>query len=147
MLSEVPDAFDFRLTGEEAIESRPAYVIEGTPRAGYRPKSSEAKMLLPRLKIQVWIDKADLNWVRLRAEVIDTISWALCLIRLEPGARFDVEQRRLNNEVWLPVTARITGSARLALVKKVNLEEDLTFKNFRRFQTDSQMVSTSEATR
>jgi hypothetical protein len=33
------------------------------------------------------------------------------------------------------------GSARIALIKKVNMEQDLTFKNFRKFQTDSEMVS------
>lgn len=144
MLSEIPDAFDFRLQREESIGSRPVYVIEGTPRAGYHPKSAEAHQILPHLKLTVWIDQAGLNWVRLHAEVIDPVSWALCLVRLEPGARFEIEQTRVNNEVWLPRIARITGSAKLAMIKKIHLEEEMTFKNFRRFQTDSQMVSSTE---
>jgi hypothetical protein len=141
MLSEIPEAFDFHLRGEEVIESRPTYVVEGTPHPGYQPKSSAARLILPKLKVTVWIDKADLNWVRIHADVIDFVSWALCLFRLAPGAEFDVQQTLVNNEVWLPRTAKIAGCARIALVKKVNMEQDLTFKNFRRFQTDSQMVS------
>jgi hypothetical protein len=143
MLSEIPEAFDFRLRGEESIESRPAYIIEGTPHLGYQAKSTEARLILPKLKITVWIDKADLNWVRIHAEVIDFVSWALCLVRLAPGAHFDIEQTLVNNEVWLPHAAKITGSARIALIKKVNMEQEQTFKNFRKFQSDSQIVAES----
>ena len=141
MLAEIPDAFDFKMRGEETIESRPAYVIEGTPHPGYRARSTEARLILPRIKITVWVDKADLNWVRIHADVIDFVSWALCLFRLAPGAQFDVQQTRVNDEVWLPHFAKISGSARIALIKKVNMQQDLTFKNFRKFQTDSQIVS------
>jgi hypothetical protein len=141
MLREIPDAFDFHLRGEELVNGRLAYVIEGTPHAGYRFANSEARMILPKLKITAWIDKADLIWVRLHAEVIETVSWALCLVRLAPGAHFDLEQTRVNGEVWLPLSVRVTGSARVALFRKLNLQQEATFKNFRRFQTDSQVVS------
>jgi hypothetical protein len=141
MLNEIPEAFDFRLRGEEVIESRPTYVVEGTPHPGYQAKSAAARLILPKIKVTVWIDQADLNWVRIHADVIDFVSWALCLFRLAPGAQFDVQQTLINNEVWLPRSAKIMGSARIALIKKVNMEQDLTFKNFRKFQTDSQMVS------
>ena len=145
MLREIPDAFDFRLRGEELVNGRPAYVIEGTPRPGYRAKSSEGRLILPHIKITTWLDKADKNWVRLNAEVIEPISWAFCLVRLAPGTRFELQQTYINNEVWLPQFVRVTASARVALVKKVNKQQEHTFKNFRRFQTDSQVLATVEA--
>jgi hypothetical protein len=144
MLREIPDAFDFRLRGEETVNDRPTYVVEGTPHAGYRAKSAEARLILPHLKITTWIDVADMNWVRLHAEVIDTISWAFCLVRLAPGTQFDLQQIHINNEVWLPHLVRITGSGRVALFKKINMQQEHTFKNFRKFQTDSQIVAASE---
>ena len=141
LLNEIPDAFDFRLRGEEAVDGRPAYVVEGVPHPGYRPKSSEGRTFLPRLKITTWIDKADHNWVRLHAEVIEPISLALCLVRLAAGAQFDLQQTYINNEVWMPHVVRITGSARVALIKKINMQQEHTFRNFRRFQADSQIVA------
>jgi len=144
MLNEIPDAFDFRLRGEDVVDSRPVYVVEATPRAGYHPKSSEARILLTKLKATAWIDKADLSWVRIDAEVIDDITWGLCLFRLSRGARLEIKQTRVNNEVWLPRYLRVSGSARIAFVKK-RMEQDLTFKDFRKFQSDSQIVSVTEA--
>jgi len=145
MLHEIPEAFDFRLLREEEVDSRRVYVIQGTPRAGYRPQSADARILLPKLKLTAWIDKADFNWVKMNAEVIETITWALCLFKLSPGARFELQQTRVNDEVWLPKHTWAMLSARVAFVKKVNLEQEATFRNFRKFQSDSQMVSSSVA--
>ena len=145
MLNEIPDAFDFSFRAEEEVDSRPVYVIEGTPRAGYRPQNADARILLPKLKLTVWIDKADFDWVRINAEVIDTITWGLCLFKMSPGARFELQQTRVNDEVWLPKHTRVLVSARVAFVKKLNMEQEATFKNFRKFQSDSQIVSSSAA--
>jgi hypothetical protein len=144
MLREIPEAFDFRIRAEEVVDSRPVYVIEGTPRPGYRPQNSDARMVLPKLKLTGWIDKADFNWTRIDAEVIDTITWGLCLFKLSPGARFQLQQTRVNDEVWLPKHTWVTLSARVAFVKRVNLEQEATFRNFRKFQSDSHIVSSSE---
>lgn len=145
MLKEIPEAFDFRLRGEEVVNARPAYVIEATPRAGYRPSNAEARMFLPNLKATLWIDKSDLNWVRVDAEVIDNISWGWFLLRLAKGAHLHMEQTRVNEEVWLPRHVQMAGAARVGLVKKLNLEHDLTFRDYRRFQTDAQLRLKREA--
>jgi hypothetical protein len=140
VLNEIPEAFDFRLRGEEAIDSRPVYVIDATPKSGYRVRNSEARRVLPKLKATLWIDKADLSWVRVNAEVIDSISVGFFLFRVAKGARMEIEQRRVNEEVWLPLRVRMSASATVGLVKKLRVEEELTFRNFRKFQSDSQVV-------
>jgi hypothetical protein len=140
MLKEVPDAFEFRLRGEETIESRPAYVIDAAPRPDYRPRNAQARLLLPNLKATFWIDKFDFNWVRLDAEVVDTIAYGWFLVRLSKGARLRVERTRVNNEVWLPKRVSLAGSARLALVRKLNVEQEHTYRNYRKFQSDSELI-------
>ncbi len=147
MLNEIPEAFDFRLRGEELIEGRAVYVIDATPRAGYRPRNSQARLLLPKLKATLRIDKADLSWVRLHAEVIDSISVGLFLLRLSKGARLEVEATRVNEEVWLPKRVSLSASARVGLVKKLNVQQEMTFRNFRKFQSDSSVVSGAEVIR
>ena len=144
MLNEIPDAFEFRLRGEEVIESRPVYVIDARPRAGYRGRNSQARLFLPKLQATLWIDKADLSWVRLHAEVVDTISVGLFLLRLSKGARLEMDQKRVNEEVWLPERVLMSASARVGLVKRLNVQQEMTFRNFRKFQSDSQVVTGPE---
>ena len=143
MLKEVSEAFDFRLLREETVGSRPVYVVEGTPRPDYHGRNAEARLLLPKLKLTAWIDKRDLSWTRVHAEVINDVAWGLCLFKLAKGAQLDMEQVHINDEVWFPRVLRMKGSARV-VIKRVNIEQELTFKDFRRFQSDSQIISTSE---
>ena len=145
MWKEIPEAFTFRMRGEETIESRPTFVIDAVPRPGYRGKNTQARLLLPNMKGTFWIDKADLNWVRVDAEVIDNVSYGWFLFRLAKGARLRIERIRLNNEVWLPSRVRLAGSARLALVRKLNVEQEYTFSNYRKFQSDSELILWREA--
>jgi hypothetical protein len=139
-LNEVPDAFDFRISGEAQIDGRSAWIIEGTPRPGYRPHSGMAR-LFPKFRGKLWIDKADYQWVKTEAEATGDISWGLFLARLSKGARLDIRMTRVNDEVWLPMRIAAKASARLALVKKYNIESETSFSNYRKFQVDSQVVA------
>jgi len=44
-LKELPDAFDFHLAGEEALASGEVYVIDATPKPGYKPTLPSAGVL------------------------------------------------------------------------------------------------------
>ena len=139
-LDEVPDAFNFRIAGEAQIDGRGAWVIEGTPRPGYHARTSLAR-LFSKFRGKLWIDKADYQWVKTEAEVTDNISWGLFIARLSKGARLDVQMTRVNDEVWLPKHIQAKASARLALVKKYNIETDTSFSNYRKFQVESRVVA------
>lgn len=139
-LDEVPDAFDFKITGEQPIDGRDAWVIEGIPRPGYRGRTTLGK-LFPKFRGKLWIDKADYQWVKTEAEVTGDISWGLFIARLSKGARLDIQMTRVNDEVWLPKHIEAKASARLALVKKYRIESDTTFSNYRKFQVESRVVA------
>ena len=142
-LKEIPEAYEFRLAGEENIEGRNVYVIEARPRAGYRPRDLRAG-ILTKFRGRFWIDKAEYQWVRVEAEVIDTVSFGLFLARLGKGCRVEFQQARVNDGVWLPRRISVSIDARLALVKKLRREQDITYRNYRKFQADSRVVSTTE---
>lgn len=139
-LRELPEAFVFRLLGEESLDGRELYVIEGKPRPGYQPRSKGARYF-PKLQGKIWVDKETYNWVKTEAEVIDTISYGLFLARLAKGAHLSFEQARVNNEVWLPKRVHAEASARLALLRKLQAEVEITYSNYRKFQSDSRIVS------
>jgi hypothetical protein len=140
-LREIPDAFDLRLEGEARVDGQDAWVISGTPKAGYHPQSRDAKALL-KIRGKLWIDKATYEWVRVEAETTGTISFGLILAWLNPGARLELEQTRVNEEVWLPRRMWVKGTGRVGVLKRIAMEEEITWNNYRKFHVDSRIVGT-----
>jgi len=138
-LLELPDAFRFTLAGEETLNGGTAYVIDGTPKPGYRPKNSSTAFF-PKVKLRFWIDKTDYQWVKVDIESLDTITFGGFLIRLAKGTHMTIESARINNEVWLPKHAAIKGSVRIALVKVIHGEITYTFSDYKKFQAESRIV-------
>jgi hypothetical protein len=143
-LLEVPEAYDFRILGEEILNGRAAYIIAGEPRPDFRPNLNAARVL-PKLRPKLWIDKDSSQWIKMEADVTDTITWGGFLLRLHPGSHIEIEQTLVNNEVWLPLHAHISFDARVALVKAMRLEIDAKFSDYKKFRTDSKVISVQEA--
>lgn len=138
-MREVGDAFDFNIAGQDRVEGREVWILDATPRRSYHPRSRDAKVL-PHVRGRLWIDKQTYHWVKLEAEVMDPVTWGLFLVRLGKGARVRIDETRVNDEVWLPRWISITASARLGIFKQLRVQQETTYKNFRKFQTDSHMV-------
>jgi hypothetical protein len=143
-MKELPDAFDFRLVGEESLNGGKAWVIDATPKPGYKPKLSSA-FYFPKMKARLWIDRNDYQWIKIEAETLDTISVGGFLFRLAKGTHLTIEQTRINNEVWLPKHVLLRGSARIALIKGIRGEFEFTFSDYKKFQAESRVVSMGEA--
>jgi hypothetical protein len=142
-LLEVPEAYDFRIVREETLNGRPAFVISGEPRESFRPNLNAARVL-PKLRPELWIDKNNYQCIKLEADVIDTIVWGGFLLRLHPGSHIELEQTPVNDEVWLPLHARINLYARVALFKTMRLDVDVTFSDYKKVRTDSKVISVEE---
>ena len=87
---ELADAFEFRLVGEGKLDGHSIFIIEAMPRQGYQPRSRTAK-LFRSLKGRFWVDQQDHQIVKVEAEVIDTISVGLFLVRVAKGSRATLE--------------------------------------------------------
>jgi hypothetical protein len=142
-LKELPDAFDFRLIGEEALASGAVYVIDAMPKPGYKPKLPSSAYF-PRVKARLWIDKNDYHWARIDVETLDTISFGGFLVRLAKGTRLVIEQAHVNQEVWLLKGLTVQVSARVALIMSVRRDIIITLSDYKKFQVDSRLVSTAQ---
>jgi hypothetical protein len=142
-LRELPDAFDFRMAGEESLNGGHAWVIDATPKPGYKPKLASASFL-SHVKARLWIDKTDYQWIKASIETQSTISFAGFLVRLAPGSVVNLEQVKINDEVWLPKSIEVRIAARVALIKMVRLEQFYTYSDYKKFQADSRIVEVSE---
>jgi hypothetical protein len=142
-VGEVADAYNFRLIGMDNLDGRETYVIDAEPRPDFEPHTKEAK-ILPKFRFRAWIDQAESQWVKLDAECIDTVSLGWFLARVHKGSRLLIDQTRINDEVWLPRHVAIKVDVRVALLKNFNVEADVTYRDYKKFRTDTKIVPVGE---
>ena len=138
-VGEVADAYNFRLIGIESLDGRETYVIDAEPRPDFQPHLKDAKVL-PKFRFRAWIDRAESQWVKLDAECIDTVSVGWFLARIHKGSRLLIDQTRINDEVWLPRHVAVKVDVRVALLKNFNLDADVTYRDYKKFRTDTKIV-------
>ncbi len=142
-LLEIPDAFDLKIAGEDSVDGHPAWIIDAQPRPGYKGKARRWE-LLTKFKGRIWVDQKEYQWVRVEAETIAPVSFGWVLARLDPGAKVTFRQARVNSEIWLPVHATTHADARLGLIKKFHADVEVTWKDYKKFQTDSRILPAEE---
>jgi hypothetical protein len=142
-LREIPEAFSFRLVGEENISGKPAWIITADPKPDFHPKDIRAK-ILSKMRGKIWVDKGEYQWVKVEAEVLDTISVGMALFRVAPGGSISFEQARVNDEVWLPAHIHVRADARVAYLKKMHAEVEVNYRDYKKFQSDSRIVATDD---
>jgi hypothetical protein len=145
-VTEIADAFNFRLAGSEAIDGRDTWVLEGEPRPGYQPRQRGAKML-SKFQGRVWIDKSEAQWVKLDIVAIDTLSFGFVLARIHKGTRVLVELTKVNDEVWLPKHIQFHLDARIALFKGYNEDVEVNFRDYKKFRTATKITVVGEEIR
>ncbi len=140
---EISDAYNFRLAGTDNIGGRETYMVDADPRPGFQPHLKYANYL-SKFRFRVWIDRAEMQLVKMDAECIDTVSWGLFVARIHKGARIQVEQTRVNDEVWLPKHESVKLDVRVALLKNFNIDQDTTYRDYKKFRTDTKIVGVGE---
>jgi hypothetical protein len=138
-LREVPEAFLLTLQGTEQFGGRPVWIIQAEPKPGYKPKIKRAE-ILTKLRGKIWVDQSDYQWVKAEVEVINPISFGLGLLWLAPGSILNFDQVRVGDEVWLPAHISVRADARVAYLRKLREELDVTYRDYQKFQADSHVV-------
>lgn len=130
-MSQLGDAFDFTLVKTDTINGRPVYVLSARPRPSYHPPNAEAKALTG-MQGTMWIDGADFHWVKVEAKVVHPVSIEGFLARVMPGTRFELDQVRVGQDVWLPSRFVMRSRAKVLLLFSHNSSEEETYSGYRR---------------
>lgn len=141
---EVADAYHFTFVSMESLDGRETYVIDCDPRPDFQPHMKESKFL-SKARGRIWIDKDDSQLRKLDAEFIDTVSVGLFLARIHKGSRVIFETTRINDEVWLPQHVSVKADVRVALVKNLDLDIDVTDRDYKKFRADTKITPLGEA--
>jgi hypothetical protein len=144
MFRAIPDAYDMKVIGEEEVEGHEVWVLSATPRPGFKPFNRPTSWL-SKMEGKLWIDKKRLIWLRAEIETLETITFGWVLARLGKGSTMSFEQQHVNGEVWVPRRIEVHFDARLALLKKVRGMAETLYSDYKKFSSDSQIVSTTLA--
>lgn len=135
-----PEAYTLAFEPETILNGRGTYVLKADPKPDYRGKYAH---ILTKARCKLFIDKTDFTLARIEADVLQPITFGLFLAKLSEGAHLSFEQVRVNDEVWLPKDVSVHANAR-ALVKTFRFDEHLEFSDYRKFQSESKIVSVNE---
>jgi len=135
MLDELTKAFEFHLQGQRRLGRYNVYVLNATPRPGYKPPNRDCEVL-PGMKGHLWIDTKTYQWVKVEAEVIHPVAIEGFLAQVEPGTRFELEKAPVEGDIWLTTHYVMKASAKVLFLIPHHSQEDDTYSNYHR-QTSS----------
>jgi hypothetical protein len=130
LLEQLTEAMNFTFVGQEVVDSHLVDVFEAVPRAGYVPKSMQMQVL-PGMKGKLWIDHTSFRWVKVQAEVVKPVSIAGFLARVEPGTRFELQERPINPSIWLAHVFTMQSRAKILFLISKSSEANETYFNYK----------------
>lgn len=100
LMDQMAIAFDFTLLGNEQVDGVECFHLRATPKAAYKPPVEKARVLRG-MRGEMWIDRQAYHWVKVKAEVIEPVTFGFFIAKVNPGTRFELEQKPVGS-VWLP---------------------------------------------
>lgn len=89
----------------------------------------------------VWVDEDDRAIAKLEGHFFETFKIGAGLVaNIQKGTSFSLEQRKVNDEVWLPVEANGRGTARMLLLFKFNGNFREVDSGYRKFKVTSTIL-------
>jgi hypothetical protein len=126
---ELLQAFDFQLVGEEIAGGKPAYVVHAAPHPGYQAHGKYGKML-SKVDGKLWVDKQDFGWIKVEGQVTQSFSMGLFVARVQRGSHLILEQTCVGDGVWVPKLIEVRASARILLLKSLDVDRILTYSDY-----------------
>lgn len=141
LMSQMTKAFDFKLTGEETVNGRRCYVLDGTPRADYTPINRETEVL-KGMRGRLWVDKEEFQWVKVHAEVFEPVEFGLFVAKVQPGTDFTLEMGPVGDGIWLPAHFGQDVNADVMLFWQRKTSEHNTYWGYKRTTSDDLRAAT-----
>jgi hypothetical protein len=86
--------------------------------------------VLTGLKGKLWIDESSFRWVKVQAEAVKPVSIVGFLARVEPGTQFELQERPVNAEIWLPCLFRMQARAKILFLVDKSSETNESYFNY-----------------
>jgi uncharacterized membrane protein len=131
ILEAMPLAFEYALRSTRHVNSRTVYILSAKPRPGYDAPSAKAEVL-KGMKGEFWIDTATYQLVHGWARVAHPVTIEGFLATVQPGTEFEVDQRPVDDGIWLPTHFAIHSRSSIVFLFHHHTAEDRTYFNYRK---------------
>lgn len=123
-----------QLNGRDTI----AVDYTGDPKAKTRNRAEDA---IRDLRGTAWIDERDHVLARVEGQFVDAFKVGGGLVvNIKKDTRFEMQQTKVNDEVWLPANITAQGAARVLLFFNFNGNVHVVFSDYRKFRATSTVL-------
>jgi hypothetical protein len=146
-VSRLLELGSFTNARREQLNGRDAIVVDfaGDPKAKTKSKFEE---VIRDMAGTAWMDEQDKVLVKAQGYFINNFKvGAGLVVNIQKGTNFEMEQRKINDEVWLLSTAEGQGSFRFLLFAGFNGTVRIVDSDYRKFKATSKIlpgISTAE---
>jgi hypothetical protein len=139
-VSRLLELGSFTNARREQLNGRDAIAVDfaGDPKAKTKSKFEE---VIRDMAGTAWMDEHDKVLVKAQGHFINNFKvGAGLLVNIQKGTNFEMEQRKINDEVWLLSTAEGQGSFRFLLFAGFNGRVRIADSDFRKFKATSKIL-------
>ena len=129
LIEQLTTAFNFCLIGKRNLNGYKVYVLKATPKPDYKPVDRDSEVL-PGMEGTMWIDQKTFQWVKVEAHVIHPVRIEGFLAVVEPGTRFEVEKRPVNNDIWFATHYSMSANAKVLMLFPHRGQEDDSYFDY-----------------
>lgn len=128
-----------KLNGRDTIEAD----YRGNPNAKTLNRS---EAVIRDMVGTVWIDEEDRMLSQIEGRFLESFKiGAGLVINIRKGTSFALELKKINDEVWLPVSLDGQGAARALLFYNFNGNFHVAYSDYRKYRTSSRIIPTGSS--
>jgi hypothetical protein len=139
-VSRLMELGSFMNARREQLNGRDVIAVDfaGDPKAKTKTRFEE---VIRDMAGTAWMDEQDKVLVKAQGHFINSFKMgAGLLVNIQKGTNFSMEQRKINDEVWLPSTAEGQGSFRFLLFAGFNGTVRIMNSDYRKFKATSTIL-------
>jgi hypothetical protein len=126
----------------ETLQGHEVYAMDFEPRPDFAPHSLLDKVL-KSLGGTIWIDEQARQAVRLEARFLSSVKVGGGVVgSVQKGGNVVLEQRFVNNEIWMPSYDEVHLNARVFFLHK-SINGSSTYSDYRKFRVDSKITGSA----
>jgi len=100
------------------------------PRTCTDAQPRENRVRLGR-KVTLWVDKDSIQCAKVEAVFIRPVSFYVCMAKVSPGTRFELEQKPVAANLWMPTHFAVRVNASALGFLNENSTDDETYRDYR----------------
>jgi hypothetical protein len=129
--------YKITMIGREQMEGIRVIGLSFEPRPDYEPKTGGGNLLM-KVRGKAWFSEEDHEYVRIEAELNDSLSFGLgFIVRLNKGTHMIFQRRKTNNGIWLPLVSHFVGTGRILLLKSFQIDKETIYSDYHQFSVET----------